>query len=131
MSRLVFGWLTALVAGMPLGFGYALADLLTEVHFRCFPARPHAALADLAAVMPRASRRERLQVVRRMMRSYNRMMFEFFRLPHLTRDELLHSVEVSGREHLEQAVSRGRGVVLTSTHLGNWELAAVVLAHWG
>ncbi len=131
MSRLVFGWLTALVAGMPLGFGYALADLLTEAHFRCFPARRHAALTNLAAAMPRASRRERLQVVRRMMRSYNRMMFEFLRLPHLTREELLRSVEVVGRENLEQAVSRGRGVVLTSTHLGNWELAAVVLAHWG
>ncbi len=66
-----------------------------------------------------------------MMRNYNRMMFEFFRLPHLTRAELLGSVEVVGREHLEQAVARGRGVILTCCHIGNWELAAVVLAHWG
>jgi KDO2-lipid IV(A) lauroyltransferase len=40
-------------------------------------------------------------------------------------------VQVVGREHLEQAVSRGRGVILASTHIGNWELGAVVLAHWG
>lgn len=131
MSRLVYGWLTALIAGMPLALGYALADLLTEVHFRFFPDRRHAALTNLAVMMPRATRRERVQVVRRMMRSYNRMMFEFFRLPHLTRKDLLHSVEVVGREHLEQAVARGRGVILCCTHLGNWELAAVVLAHWG
>jgi phosphatidylinositol dimannoside acyltransferase len=131
MSRLVFGWLTTLVAAMPLGLGYALADLLTDAHLRLFPARRHAALANLAAAMPRASRRERLQVVRNMMRSYNRMMFEFFRLPHLTREELLRSVESVGREHLEQAVARGRGVVVTCTHIGNWELAAVVVAHWG
>ena len=85
MSRLVFGWLTALVAGMPLGLGYFLADVLTEVHFRLFPARRHAALANLAVIVPRSSRRERLKIVRRMMRSYNRMMFEFFRLPHLSR----------------------------------------------
>jgi len=131
MSRLVYGWLTALVASMPLWVGYALADLFTEVHFRFFPARRHAALANLTAAMPRASRRARLRVVRRMMRSYNRMMFEFFRLPHLSLEGLLRSVQVVGREHLEQAVSRGRGVILTSTHIGNWELAAVVLAHWG
>ena len=130
MSRLVYGWLTALIAGMPLALGYALADLLTEVHFRFFPARRHAALTNLAVMMPRATRRERVQVVRRMMRSYNRMMFEFFRLPHLTRKDLLHAVEVTGREHLEQAVARGRGVILSCTHIGNWELAAVVLAHW-
>src|SRR5438874_95779 len=127
MSRLVFGWLTGFVAGLPLSLGYALASLLTEVHFRCFPARRHAALANLAAALPGSPRRERLRIVRRMMRSYNCMLFEFFRLPHLERDELLGAVEVVGREHLEQAVARGRGVIVTSTHLGNWELGGVVV----
>jgi KDO2-lipid IV(A) lauroyltransferase len=131
MPRLVYGWLTALVSSVPLWLGYRVADALTEAHFRLFPARRHAALVNLAVILPRATRRERLAIVRGMMRSYNRMMFEFFRLPHLTREELLHAVEVVGREHLEQAVARGRGVVVTSTHVGNWELAAVVLAHWG
>jgi len=131
MSRLVFGWLTGFVAGLPLRMGYAVASWLTELHFRLFPARRHAALANLAAAMPGTPRRERLRMVRRMMRSYNWMLFEFFRLPHLERDELLGAVEVVGREHLEQAVARGRGVIIACTHVGNWELAAVVLAHWG
>jgi lauroyl/myristoyl acyltransferase len=131
MSRRLYGWLTAVMAGVPLRAGYLLADALTEVHFRLFPARRHAALANLAVILPRASRRERVAIVRDMMRSHNRMMFEFFRLPHLGRRELLESVEVSGREHLEQAVARGRGVIITCTHVGNWELAAVVLAQWG
>lgn len=131
MPRLVYGWLTALVSSVPLWLGYPLADLLTEVHFRLFPGRRHAALVNLAVILPRSTRRERLGLVRAMMRSHNRMLFEFFRLPHLSREELLHAVEVRGREHLEHAVARGRGVVITSTHVGNWELAAVVLAHWG
>jgi lauroyl/myristoyl acyltransferase len=131
MSRLIYGWLTSLVAGMPLGLGYFLADALAEVHFRLFPARRHAALANLAVILPRADRRERMRIARRMMRSYNRMMFEFFRLPHMTRSELLRAVEFQGREHLEQAVARGRGVIITSCHVGNWELAGVTVAHWG
>jgi len=131
MSRLIFGWLTAIMASLPLRAGYLAADLATEIHFRCFPSRRHAALANLAVAMPRATRGERLKIVRQMMRSYNRMLFEFFRLPHLTRDELLRSVDVVGRDHLEDAVARGRGVILASTHIGNWELAAVMLAHWG
>jgi KDO2-lipid IV(A) lauroyltransferase len=131
MSRLVFGWLTALIACLPLAVGYLLADALTEIHLRLFPSRRHAALANLAVMLPRSSRRDRLRIVRRMMQAYGRMMFEFFRLPHMTRDELLRGVEVVGREHLEQAVARGRGVIITCCHVGNWELAAVVLAHWG
>src|SRR5215470_9314002 len=51
MSRLVFGWLTGLVAGMPAGLGYALASLLTGFHYHFFPRRRHAALANLAIVM--------------------------------------------------------------------------------
>jgi KDO2-lipid IV(A) lauroyltransferase len=116
---------------MPLGVGYALAHLLTEFHYRFFPRRRHAALANLAIAMPGSTRRERTQVARRMMRSYNSMMFEFLRLPHLGREELLRSVEVVGRERLEAAVARKRGVILASTHIGNWELAAVLIAHWG
>jgi len=131
MPRIVYGWLTALASSLPLWLGYLVADALTEVHFRFFPGRRHAALVNLTVILPRASRRERLAIVRDMMRSYNRMLFEFLRLPHLDRDELLRAVEVEGREHLEEAVSRRRGVILTSTHVGNWELAAVVLAHWG
>lgn len=131
MARLVYGWLTAIIAGVPPRLGYLLADVLTELHFRLFHARRHAALANLAVIMPRASRRDRVRVARSMMRSYNRMMFEFFRLPSLSREELLRSIDVTGREHLERAVARGRGVVITCTHVGNWELAAVVLAQWG
>src|SRR5689334_2191283 len=131
MSRLVFGWLTALMAGMPLRLGYWLAGLLTEAHFRAFPSRRHAVLANLAVALPRSSRGERVQIARRMMASYNRMLFEFFRLPHLTREDLLGAVEVQGREHLEQAAARGKGVVICCTHLGNWELAAVAVADTG
>ena len=131
MSRLVYGWLTALISGMPAWLGYFLADCATDIHFRFFPERRHAAAANLTILLPRATRRERMKVVRKMMRSYNRMMFEFFRLPHIGREELLASVEVVGKEHLESALARGRGVILASSHIGNWELAAVMVAQWG
>src|SRR5262245_23998160 len=131
MSRLVYGWLTSLAAATPLWLGYLIADALTGVHYRLFPARRHAALVHLPTILPRSTPLQRIRIARDMMRSHNRMMFEFLRLPHLSRGELLRSVEVVGREHLEQAVARGRGVIITCTHVGNWELAGVVLAHWG
>jgi KDO2-lipid IV(A) lauroyltransferase len=131
MSRFVFSGLTWLLASLPQWLGYALADLATAIHWLGFPARRHAALANLAVILPRASRGDRARVARRMMRSYNRMIYEFFRLPHLSREELLAAVEFVGREHLERASARGRGVILVSTHIGNWELAAVMVAQQG
>ena len=131
MSRIIYGWLTAFISSVPLGLGHWLAGVLAEVHYRFFPARRHAVLANLATILPSASRRDRVRICKHMMASYNRMLFEFFRLPHLEREELLNSVEVVGRENLEAAVARGKGVIITCCHVGNWELAAVVLAHWG
>jgi len=131
MSRLLFGGLTSLIARLPPWLGYALADLATGLHWAFFPVRRHAALANLAVILPRSARRDRARIARRMMRSYNRMMYEFFRLPHVSREELLGSVELVGREHLERAIARGRGVVITSTHLGNWELGGVMEAQLG
>ena len=131
MSRLIFAWLTAAIAGLPSWLGYALADLGTGFHWLAFPDRRHAALANLAVILPRASRRDRARLARRMMRSYNRMMYEFFRLPHLSRRQLLDSVEVVGKEHLDRGIARGRGVILAATHIGNWELAGVMVAQWG
>jgi KDO2-lipid IV(A) lauroyltransferase len=131
MSRLIFGWLTAGIASLPPWLGYALADLATRIHWLAFPGRRHAVLANLAVILPRASRADRGRVARRMMRSYNRMMYEFFRLPHLSREELLGAVEVVGKEHLDQGIARGRGVILAATHIGNWELAGVMVAQWG
>ncbi len=131
MRRWIFEWLTAVAASLPLRVGYALARALTGFHFAFFPARRHAALANLAVALPTLSRRERARIVRRMMFHYNAFLFEFFRLPHLDREELVRSVHVEGRQDLEAAVARRRGVVVVSSHLGNWELAAVLVATWG
>src|SRR5690348_17977775 len=72
--------------------------------------------------MPRRPPRSTLFPYTTLFRSYNRMMFEFFRLPHVSREELLGAVQVVGREHLDHALERGRGVILASSHIGNWEL---------
>lgn len=131
MSRMVFGWLTWCIASLPPWLGYALADLATGLHWYAFPDRRHAVLANLAVILPRASRADRARVGRRMMRSYNRMMYEFFRLPHMSRQELLENVEIVGKENLENCVARGRGVIVVTAHIGNWELAGVAVAQLG
>jgi len=131
MSRLIFSWLTWLASSLPPWLGYALADLAAGPHWYGFPERRHAVLANLAVILPRASRSDRVKIGKRMVRSYNRMMYEFFRLPHVSREELLAAVDVVGKEHLDRAIERGRGVIITSTHLGNWELGAVMVAQWG
>lgn len=41
-------------------------------------------------------------------------------------DELLASTSVEGREHIEEALAAGRGILLVSTHVGGWEVATAL-----
>lgn len=40
-------------------------------------------------------------------------------------------ISVSGREHLDAALARGKGIVLLASHFGNWELVGYTLARLG
>jgi KDO2-lipid IV(A) lauroyltransferase len=41
-------------------------------------------------------------------------------------DELRATTPVGGREHIEAALARGRGILLVSTHVGGWEVATAL-----
>jgi KDO2-lipid IV(A) lauroyltransferase len=41
-------------------------------------------------------------------------------------EDLLATTRVEGREHIVEALERGRGVLLVSTHLGGWEVATAL-----
>jgi lauroyl/myristoyl acyltransferase len=64
-------------------------------------------------------------LVRREVRSEARRSADFlWALAH--RDELLATTRVEGREDIEAALARGRGVLLVSTHVGGWEVATAL-----
>jgi KDO2-lipid IV(A) lauroyltransferase len=54
-----------------------------------------------------------------------RVVLEIPSLLRLNRDNLDAYVEFSGLQHLEEAWARGRGVLILTAHLGNWELMAL------
>lgn len=69
-------------------------------------------------------------LVRDSMRSYARYWNEAFRLPAIAGDpELLSLLDagVRGRDHLEETLARGKGLILTLPHSGNWDMAGMWL----
>jgi lauroyl/myristoyl acyltransferase len=41
-------------------------------------------------------------------------------------DELVATTEISGREHIGEALAQGHGALLVSTHVGGWEVATTL-----
>jgi lauroyl/myristoyl acyltransferase len=68
-------------------------------------------------------------LVRDALRSYARYWLETFRLPAMNHGEVLARIDAAttGREFLDAALERGRGVVLALPHIGNWDVAGLWL----
>jgi KDO2-lipid IV(A) lauroyltransferase len=88
-----------------------------------------AANLSIALKLPPGSARVR-QLVRRMFANYGEYMADFFRLPQMPP----HKVDtvfagLKGEHIFKAALDRGKGVILLSAHIGNWEFGGTMVRH--
>lgn len=86
-------------------------------------ARNFALALDLPVDHPRVGR-----AVRGLFCSYSRYMVDFFLFPQLDKNKLrsyFHTIQ--GESHLKKALAAGKGVLLISAHVGNWEVGGHLL----
>ena len=74
--------------------------------------------------------------VRRIARdSFRHLVMSAVEVLHLPREARRRGmsgiVQVSGREHFDAAIARGRGVILATAHLGNWEVMGALCGEFG
>lgn len=87
---------------------------------------------QIAAAFPELSNDEVRVLSRRAYKHLGRSSVETALLPSLERQKILDLVEsTSGFELIEDAVAAGKGVILITGHLGNWELAGAYVAARG
>lgn len=86
---------------------------------------------NLSLAMPQLSRRELRKQARRVWMDLGRNCVDVLRFPRMGWDEMEKLVRVDGLGTLEEVLSRGRGVVAVTGHIGNWELLGAYLSMRG
>lgn len=81
-------------------------------------------LKNLSMAFPDWSEDEVCRIARNTFKNFARSGLEFFYLLSLPSDELDRWIAVDGKEHLDGALESGRGAVVITAHLGNWEFFA-------
>jgi phosphatidylinositol dimannoside acyltransferase len=76
----------------------------------------YAAALDLDKSDPEVAR-----VARRAFQNYGRMLLDFLLMSSLSKEELLERTEIDGLGHLDDALTRGRGVLIALPHMGSWD----------
>ncbi|MFB3777084.1 MAG: lysophospholipid acyltransferase family protein [Bryobacteraceae bacterium] len=79
---------------------------------------------NLEMALPGLTARERGRIADGVFQSIARLLVSFARLPRIGRDNVGRWIRYEGYEHFEAAIRRGRGVLIATGHLGNWELSA-------
>lgn len=101
---------------------------LGRLAFRLSKKHRERALENLTRAFPEKSDAERLALAQGVLEHFGRVMADFVRSRKRTNEEVLDSMEIEGKEHLLNALARGKGVIFISGHFGNWERLAHALA---
>ncbi len=125
-------WASAwLLDRLPYGAVRLLAKALVAVGFRFVIKQRRIARESLSvAFAGEKSSQETDQIVRRCFGNFGRGMIEmlyFMSHPQLTDQKVFFE----GREHLDRALARGRGVIAVTAHFGNFPLMMLYCARQG
>jgi len=72
------------------------------------------------------------QIIREMFRNFGRYLVEFFKMEKMVDSKFIQKmVRVNGLHYVDKVLEKGRGCIVLTAHIGNWELGAVLLSKLG
>ncbi len=74
------------------------------------------------------SRTQAMEIARRSAQNWGMTTCEFMHQRRASPQDIADYVSLSGVEHLQEALQHGKGAILLSAHLGNWEVLAARIA---
>jgi lauroyl/myristoyl acyltransferase len=129
----LYQWTLHVARTLPRPLLYGMARLVGGLVYACSPGdratfRHNLRIAFNGARLPVNPR----VVLWKIFQNYAIYMVDFFRLLAMTLPDSRQCAQLyEGRHHLDEALSQGRGVVLLTAHLGNWEIGGLGLRALG
>ena len=117
---------------LPLKISYWIADILGSLYYFLATKDRKIVQGNIRVILNWSNNAGRFRYVSRMVFvNFARYLVEFFRTPKVDLKYIKKYIRIYGRENLDKALESGRGVLVLSAHLGNWELGAIFLSMLG
>jgi lauroyl/myristoyl acyltransferase len=113
---------------VPLKFGYMLAVFFSDLHYIFADKDRKAVKENLQAIFPEKSDREIRRIRIRMFRNFAKYLVDFFRFQKLDKEYIKKNIRIENIDYFDEAYAKGKGVIVLTAHLGNWELGGVVVS---
>ncbi|MBU3911339.1 MAG: mitochondrial fission ELM1 family protein [Candidatus Omnitrophica bacterium] len=113
--------------GFALWIGRRIGDIAYAVNIK----RRSIAYANLKAAFPEKKSRELKKINRAHFQNLVMSVVEFFKLPAIAKRYLDDHAEVRNFERIDEALDKGKGIIILAGHFGNWEMASLAVSSRG
>lgn len=127
-----FQFLKILFSVLPRPICLAIGGALGSLIYHIDRKHQQIALSNLnTAFGSRFSDEKQKKIAKASFRHFGRVFADIIKIRHMKQDKVLKSISIEGSEHLEKAMLKGKGALIFSAHLGNWEMATAPVSEIG
>jgi KDO2-lipid IV(A) lauroyltransferase len=130
LEFILFSLFGCLIRLMPLRLAQSFGRFIGSLGYFIARRRRAIAIDNLTHAFPGKSQNEIKKIALGAFQNYAISISEFLWFPRLTPERLRKLVRVQNVERVEEAYSRGKGIISMSAHFGNWELTAFAGGHF-
>jgi Kdo2-lipid IVA lauroyltransferase/acyltransferase len=115
---------------LPIAVSSFLVMLLCDIHY-CFSRTDRKAVENNLKIVFKTDSVPRAQV-RAVFRNFGKYLLEFFTMTRFLQPAFIKTnVQIKNIEYLNEALQKGKGGILASAHVGNWEMGGALLPMLG
>jgi KDO2-lipid IV(A) lauroyltransferase len=128
----LFRVVKGIITHLPRKLCLTLGRFLGRVVFLCDQKHRRIALKNLhMAFGENISFQERKRIARRSFVHFGETLFDFIKFSRLSEQKRERLLSIEGEEHIRAALDKGKGVLVVTAHLGNWEFGIILLSKLG
>lgn len=119
----------ALAGIFSLKIAYRIAVFLSDFKYMVSPRDRRAAQENFRIICGEGV--DVRPIAKKMFRNFGKYLVEFFCMPKFNEEFIRQYVDVENQHRLDDALKRGKGVIIMTAHIGNWELGGLALGRLG
>lgn len=114
----------------PIAISYRLAEIASDIQCMLSPRDRRSVASNLRAI---TGKEENISyLTREVFRNFGRYLVEFFFMKKMVDATFVkQKIKLNHVEYFQQALAKGKGAILVTGHIGNWELGAVIMQKLG
>lgn len=111
---------------IPTFLSYMFSQWIADLSYLFCKSAVRNVKQNLKLALPTRSEKEISRLTMQLFRNYSKYLVDYCRFTSLSKNAVLEKIaSYHGKENLDRALSMGKGLILLTAHLGNWELGGI------